>query len=376
MLKKRQFCRHLADFTSSDSEDEESNLEEIEGVECISSSEDEAEFPCSIPAGSEVDCVNVEQCGETALGGSQVSVTTSEKCKRSRSEGELNANLGSQVLDPDDTDLLKNATVNPAPSRETLLYMLRENNLNWFTFAKELETMLPVGSQVVLNQILIDFADYIPFSDLTVREEQLVEVSRQAYLEDQRKQALDNEIFETESESEDGDWCQINDILSNKAKAQIQQAWRKIKRAATRETSKKIAKEALLQRKIPKRVPTFLTKYPDIGDKMEEFVREHRVGAGQWRRTGVFTFTSNKNTQGPKVTYKRLQEHLQKEYNTSISYGTVVQLCSVRNRRRISTQRYKGVAAITCRRARKGFDVKFNPDSHWSCCFYKGLDIL
>lgn len=112
------------DFTSSDSEDEESNLEEIEGVECISLSEDEAEFPCSIPAGSEVDCVNVEQCGETALGGSQVSVTTSEKRKRSRSEGELNANLGSQVLDPDDTDLLKNATVNPAPSRETLLYML------------------------------------------------------------------------------------------------------------------------------------------------------------------------------------------------------------------------------------------------------------
>ena len=76
------------------------------------------------------------------------------------------------------------------------------------------------------------------------------------------------------------------------------------------------------------------------------------------------------------MTYKRLQEHLQKEYNTSISYGTVVQLCSVRNRRRISAQRYKGVAAITCRRARKGFDVKFKPDSHWSYCFYKGLDML
>ena len=38
--------------------------------------------------------------------------------------------------------------------------------------------------------------------------------------------------------------------------------------------------------------------------------------------------------------------------------------------------RYKGVAAITSRRACNGFDVKFNPDSHWSCCFYKGLDIL
>ena len=113
-----------------------------------------------------------------------------------------------------------------------------------------------------------------------------------------------------------------------------------------------------------------MTKYPDISEKMEDFVREHRVGADQGRRTG------DKNTQGPKVTYKRLQEHLQKEYNTSISYGTVVQLCSVRNRRRISAQRFKGVAAIICRRARKGFDVKFNPDSHWSYCFYKGLDML
>ena len=80
----------------------------------------------------------------------------------------------------------------------------------------------------------------IPFSDLAEREEQLVEISRQAYLEDQCKQALKNEIFKTESQSEDGDWCQINDILSNKAKAQIQQARRKIKRAAARETSKKI----------------------------------------------------------------------------------------------------------------------------------------
>ena len=83
--------------------------------------------------------------------------------------------------------------------------MLRENNLNWFTFAKELETMLPVGSQGVQTLLII------PFSDLTEREEQLVEVSRQASLEDQCKQALDNEIFKTESKSENGDWCQIND---------------------------------------------------------------------------------------------------------------------------------------------------------------------
>ena len=31
---------------------------------------------------------------------------------------------------------------------------------------------------------------------------------------------------------------------------------------------------------------------------------------------------------------------------------------------------------ITCRRLRKGFDLKFNPDSHWSSAFYLGLDVI
>ena len=44
-------------------------LEKLKELSGFSSSEDEAEFPCNIPAGSEVDCVNVEQCGATALGG-------------------------------------------------------------------------------------------------------------------------------------------------------------------------------------------------------------------------------------------------------------------------------------------------------------------
>lgn len=52
------------------------------------------------------------------------------------------------------------------------------------------------------------------------------------------------------------------------------------------------------------------------------------------------------------MTYKILQEHLQREPVQHIN-DTVVQLCSVRNRRRINAQRYKGVAAIICKRARK-----------------------
>ena len=62
------------------------------------------------------------------------------------------------------------------------------------------------------------------------------------------------------------------------------------------------SQEALLQRKIPKKVSTIVTMYPDIGERMEHLIKKQRVGANQWRRTGVFTFASNKNTTGPKVT--------------------------------------------------------------------------
>ena len=43
-----------------------------------------------------------------------------------------------------------------------------------------------------------------------------------------------------------------------------------------------------------------------------------------------------------------------------------------RNRRR-SAARYKGVAKVTSRRARKGFQLRYNPDNHWSVGLYRNL---
>lgn len=34
------------------------------------------------------------------------------------------------------------------------------------------------------------------------------------------------------------------------------------------------------------------------------------------------------------------------------------------------------MAKVTTRRARKGFTLRYNPDGHWSNCFYKGLNTL
>lgn len=58
------------------------------------------------------------------------------------------------------------------------------------------------------------------------------------------------------------------------------------------------------------------------------------------------------------------------------SYGTVVELCVARNRRRRSAHRYKGIAKITSHRARKGFQLRYNPDNHWSAPLFRNLNFL
>ena len=52
-----------------------------------------------------------------------------------------------------------------------------------------------------------------------------------------------------------------------------------------------------------------------------------------------------------------------------------IQLCIARNKRRRSSVNYRGLAKVTSR-CRKGFQMRFNPDAHWSNALYKGLSYL
>lgn len=158
----------------------------------------------------------------------------------------------------------------------------------------------------------------------------------------------------------------------------VAKQWKILKRRARINASKTIAKAGLLKRGVTKRVSKVIQKYPNIGKDIEDYVREQKVGADAWRRTGVLTFSYGKNQEnsGLKVTYKRIKEHLEKKYQTKFSHGTIVQLCVARNKRRISAKRYQGVAKVTCRRAWKGFSIKLNPDAHYSTAMYSSLDKL
>ena len=99
------------------------------------------------------------------------------------------------------------------------------------------------------------------------------------------------------------------------------------------------------------------------------------VGADSWRRTGILTFDGNRKVE-KKATFSRIKELLERVYRRKFGYGTVVQLCVARNKRRLSASRYKGLAKVTCRQARKGFTIRYNPDKHWSSALFRTLDAL
>lgn len=138
---------------------------------------------------------------------------------------------------------------------------------------------------------------------------------------------------------------------------------------------KLIAEQNFFKRHVDKQKESVITRFPDIGQVIEDYVQQCNVGADAWHRTGILTFDGNTKVKS-KVTYEKIRQHLIKTYGHKFSHGTVVQLCVAQNCRRRSAACYKGVAKVTSRRARKGFMMKFNPDTHWSAALYRGLNHL
>ena len=204
----------------------------------------------------------------------------------------------------------------------------------------------------------------------------MVEESRQAFHQRQQEDIIHDQS-QTDSESDDPEaWVGVQNVLSPKGQALIRKQRAIIQRQAKRQINKEIATTHILRRKRSKKVSRTLAKYPNIGRDIEEYVKSRRVGADQWRRTGVLTFDGNVRKNGPKVTYRRIQKHLEGKYKSKLGYGTVVQLCVAHNKRRISARRYRGIAKVTSRRARKGFTLELNPDAHYSNSMYKALDLI
>ena len=260
--------------------------------------------------------------------------------------------------------------------------IVRQSEFNWFEVVSRVEALVGINNS---DEVITEMSSSIEKLQLGHKEQKLLHSSHQAFLADQKFNRIQksrhadalNGCVVTDSESDDDpDLIEraktpldpsIQDLLLKRRAA--------LKRQVQRLKAKRIQEQHFLRRRISRKVKGIVKDYPDIGQTVEDFVKSCNVGADAWRRTGVLTFDGNCNVK-QKVTYERIRQHLQLHYNRHFSYGTIVQLCVARNRRRKSALRYKGVARVTTRRARRGFQIKYNPDCHWSCALYRGLDYI
>ena len=300
--------------------------------------------------------------------------------------------FGIQVSDSDessDEESESPSCLSPSfslPSDEKLLQILTDSQFNWFELVSKVSEVCRIDPDD--NTYLVNALE--KFYDTQMEElrleshKQLLSQSHGAFVTDSLVQqhlnvreasALNGEIVsDVESENPEA-YVGLDNLHSENAKTLIINRRKAIRRCCRYMKAKKIAEQNFLCRKTSRSVRGIVKEYPNIGKEIEDFVQECNIGADRWRRTGVLTFDGNTRVK-QKVTYERIRLHLQDLYKRKFSYGTVVQLCIARNCRRRSAQRYRGVARVTSRRARKGFQLKYNPDSHWSSCVYRSLNHL
>ncbi len=255
---------------------------------------------------------------------------------------------------------------------EELKVLLAQSKYNWFEVMEKLESRLEgdISNKVESLFAKVSTLGIEPKALHAIEQSYLAfhTAEKEQYEQDHTARALNGEVV-SDAESDDPHaYTGITDPLSSAGKEIIAKKRATIRRRMKRRQAKAIAERRYLSRKLSKRTCKILRECPDIGKEIESFVQSHNVGADAWRRTGVLTFDGNVRVK-EKVTYERIRKHLQIMYQRKISYGTVIQLCCPRNKRRRSAKYYRGVAKVTSRHARKGFSLKYNPDA-----LYKGLN--
>ena len=249
------------------------------------------------------------------------------------------------------------------PSCEKCLDLLRSCNLNWFEFAKKVQDLYKDAGTEAIESALLDFMKSITLLDISPKDKKIIEQSRTAYFASKKACEKEYDIAEgmIVSESESGEdecqlWTSNEDVLGERGRAVLVKKRAALKRKTVCEIKKRVAERRFLKRRRSKKMSKIVKDYPEIGMEIEKFVKDCGVGADAWRRTGILTFDGNRKLQ-KKATFKRIKEHLEQVYQRSFAYGTVVQLCVARNKRRKSAERYQGLANVTQRRARKGFNT-------------------
>ena len=140
-----------------------------------------------------------------------------------------------------------------AVSNETLLSWLRSNKFNWFALYNDLTLNLRHCGTEVLNEIMLNFTEYLNNSTLTDEDKTLAEISRQAFFKymENKPLSIDGEVI-SQSESETDEPGDESDsiLLTERKKKQIQALRRAIKRKAKRVVVKEKVSRNLLKREL------------------------------------------------------------------------------------------------------------------------------
>ena len=328
------------------------------------------------PADPGMDTVSLT-LGHRAEGPDDPGMDTESLTFGHRAEGPVDPGMDTESL------TLGHRAEGPADPGITLCKMvpvLEASKYNWFHIVEyvERESGLECEMPEVKKHLEAFYAEVLSTVDPLNRP--LLQQSYHAFqatsqeLENSSRTAatLNGEIV---SDSENDPCIPVTSVASPEAKKVIAMRRKSLARKARRKKAKVMAEKRFLQRKVTRKVKTVAERFPGIGREIESYVRSCDVGADCWRRTGVLTFDGNQKIN-KKVTFQRIREHLQDVYGQKFSYGTVVQLCIARNRRRRAAKNYRGIAHVTSRRARKGFQLKYNPDTHWSSALYRSLDYV
>ena len=245
---------------------------------------------------------------------------------------------------------------------EDILDVLKQTKFNWFALEEAISQKFPLLSKDTINQSLSTISEQLPcLPNLSKEDNMLLEQSRQAFIfvnqSSVREKDLQDGLIVSDSDSSDAEVWQkgISNVFDNNGRLLIEKKRASLKRKTVRVAKRRIMEKRFLRRRRSQRVGKIIKECPGIGEVIEEYVAQCGAGADAWRRTGVVTFDGNKKVQ-KKATFKRIKAFLEEKYKRNFAYGTVVQMCIARNKRRRSAGRYKGLAKVVHRRARKGFN--------------------
>ena len=239
-------------------------------------------------------------------------------------------------------------SVMPFPSEKQILRVLRESDWNWIECVDQIEQQVceVEGDNEEDTQFnaLVEkmYLKLICSPELQASEKELLQQSHDACEAanaiqkaryEREANAFNGYVVEDSDREDPEDVAQVKSLSDEKLKTIVLNRRKAIQRHTRYLKNKYIAERNFLARKTSPRVSSILSECPDIGSVIEEFVESRNIGADAWRRTGVLTFDGNTQVQ-KKVTFERIRQHLESTYKRKFSYGTVVQLCIARNKRR------------------------------------------